>query len=504
MALTDRIVETESTEDLWNPRHSPRSKSWAMPTLRGLDKSIQRMFSYVPVILLFCLMTTSDGLAQGKLYSARGYWEETMKGNYRSIKEKVAKGDSLTEDERIYFEDYEAFLKTYYLRLREADIQEYERQKDIWDRELEVTTPISKNKEFVSDNKEFEWKGRDRLVQGLYGLYYGISFAAIAELEGTAAVGIPLITTGLWMLGPGMNPKKYEGITRNTLRAGNTGKIVGLVNGGALGMALGGDSEDGSKLVLGLSVIGSIVLGEVAFQTQKQKNFSAGHIELMRHYSFLGPWVGYSALVATESDKTTTYGLGLLAGGITGLIIGNQVSKKYPYTRGDVDAVSSLSLISTGVGFTIVSESIINGGGSDALILVPAVSSIVATVWGQRAVRGAHLTDIQGSTISLSTGGAALLGLGVVVLADPSSPTLWFGIPSFAALITHQVLLQKYKRENLQTTLRGSRYRKSPFKLALQITPESYLMNKQFSSRADSYSTYLQMQNPIVKFKLTF
>lgn len=72
------------------------------------------------------------------------------------------------------------------------------------------------------------------------------------------------------MLGPAMNPKKYEGITRSTVRASNTGKILGLANGAFLGLAIAGSSSEVEKLILGLSSLGSIALGEVGFQLQKK------------------------------------------------------------------------------------------------------------------------------------------------------------------------------------------------------------------------------------------
>ena len=457
------------------------------------------LFSFL-LLLLFSLAAAIGAYGQGKLYTARGYWEESTKSNYQELKLKVGKGDSLTSNEKNYLQDYEAYLSTYYQRLSEENKQDYQRLKPMWDREL---SSIGQ----VDERKDYDLRGRDRVANGLYGLYYGASLSAITGADGGAAGGITLITSGLWMLGPAINPKKYEGITRNTIRAGNTGKILGLINGAALGLLIGGESDDVGKVMLGLSTAGSIILGEVAFQGQKTNNYPAGRIEMIRHFGFLGPWLGISTLVATGNENANAAGAALLAGGLAGFALGNRAAGKYAYTKGDVDAVSSLTLITTGIGFTLVTESMKNNDAT-GLWLVPAISSVVGTLWGQQSVRGAHLTDKQGSTIRLSTAGAALMGLGIVELANSPganiSSAIWLGVPSGLALITQQGLLHNYKMKNLEMNLRGSSRSKHNYKVGLQITPESYFVNQRISPRHFTPETYTRIQNPLFRLSLTF
>lgn len=81
--------------------------------------------------LLFFLMVEIECSSQGKLYSARGYWEESTKTEYRVIMEKLSKGDSLTENEKRYAQDYETYLATYFGRMSVDDKQEYERLKGV-------------------------------------------------------------------------------------------------------------------------------------------------------------------------------------------------------------------------------------------------------------------------------------------------------------------------------------------------------------------------------------
>jgi hypothetical protein len=396
------------------------------------------------VSFMVILLCTGHTLAQD-LYTAKGYWSELNKDTYKKIQQKKEKGDSLNTNETAYAKDYEEYLANYYQRLSEEEKTKYVQMKAQWDHEL---TPPAKS----SDEYDFELRPRDRLTNGIYGAYYGASLAGIGEFNEAASIGVPLIMAGLWQLGPVMNPKKYEGITSGTIRAGNMGKFLGLGYGLALGLAIGGDSDNTGKLALAFSTIGSISLGEAAFQIQKKKQVSEGHIEMMRHYGVLGPAVAVLGVAATNTDNLNLVGASLFAGGVTGLIIGNSVAKKYDYTVGDVDIISSLTWISTGLGLTAAIETI-EQEENLGLLLIPAGTAIAGTLLGQRSVKGVYLTKKQGSTINLSSGGAALIGLGIAALLQNESPAVWVGVPSALALIMHQSLFHSYKMKNLVSNI---------------------------------------------------
>jgi hypothetical protein len=455
--------------------------------------------------LLFLLHLLFSFASSGQeLYSAKGYWVEATKANYLTIKQRLNRGDSISTNETAYLKDYESYLSTYFERMSEDDRREYFRMKDQWNRELgvaELSPALNKN---TLTNDDFEWRNRDRLVNTLYGAYYGTSFVVLAEINGAAAAGIPLIAGGLWLLGPAINPKKYEGISRNTIRANNTGKLLGLGYGAALGLALGGESNETSKWALGLSSAGSIALGEAAFQLQKKRNTPRGQIEMMRHYGILAPLVGASLLAAGHVDNPNLYGLALLGGGVTGLIMGSKVSKKYDYSQGDVDAVSSLTVIMAGLGFTFVAEALDQSNDPNALILIPAATAILGTMVSQKAVRGIHLTNKQGSTLQLSTAGAALIGFGIAALAEADSPGVIIGVPCVLALITHQILFHNFKMQNLGMNHKASEKRKNAYGFSLNVKPENYLLNKNIPVWIHSSESYFQSQNPLVNIRFTF
>jgi hypothetical protein len=449
------------------------------------------------LISLIFLLLSVEAFSQDKLYTARGYWEESTNSIYQTIQKKRIGGDSLTQNEKNYILDYETFLNSYFQRMPQDEKENYERLKGYWNSGQQAAS--SKEEQI----KEFEWRGRDRLANAFYGLWYGGSLVAVTEIKGAAAVGIPLITGGLWMLGPVINPAKYKYITRNTVRANNTGKLLGLGYGAALGMAFAGSSSDVGKWSFGFSTVGSIALGEIAFHVQEKKNYSAGHIELMRHYGFLGPLVGIATVIGAGSENTQASGAALLAGGVGGLVIGSHIARKYDYSRGDVEAISSLTVISAGLGFTAIAESF-NNSDKKSLIVVPAITSVAATVWAQHAVRGVHLTEKQGSAINLATGGAALIGLGAVALTETNSAAVWIGVPSGLALITHQLLFHKYKMNNATMNFRGSRNGRSNYHVSFKVNPESYFLNKQITVSDYSPQLVSKLHNPIFKLTVKF
>jgi hypothetical protein len=440
-------------------------------------------------LILALTLLGSNKIAAQELYTARGFWQETKKETYRKIADRKLKGDSLNISELTYLEDYETYLAGYYQRLSEAEKQKYQQLKGQWDLELNAPTP-----QFAPD---FELRTRDKLINGVYGAYYGISLVVGAEASGPAAAGIIPLTAGLWQLGPVINKKKYTGIDASTIRAGNSGRFLGLMNGIFLGSALVGDSESAGNSILLFSTAGSISLGEIAFQTQKRKHFSEGHIEMMRHYGFLGPGIAATILGTSQVDDGHAIGAGLLAGGISGLLIGNQVARKYNYTQGDVESISSLTLITTAIGLAAISDGL--DAQNNGLLLLPAVTAVVGTAFGQKAVRGVYLTKSQGNIVSIAGGGAALVGLGLMVVVEAETGLLALGVPSALALIAHQAMFNSYKKKNLSEVKLGQVNKRLQF--SVNVSPENYYTNKQAGEKIVQTG---QLASPIVKLKLKF
>ena len=449
------------------------------------------IFSILLMLFGFQHITTAQGI-----YTARGYWEETNKSTYKTIKKKQNVGDPVTDEEMSYLLDFEDFLNSYYQKLSENERNLYEKMRNQWDREVSQPNSVQQTP------AEFEWRGIDRVIATTYGIYYGASLVSVLELDNFGVLGIPLMTGGMWALGPVINPKKFEDIDRSVIRANNAGRFLGLIYGGSLGLVIGGNTYNEGKTAFAFSTVGSIALGEVAFQMQKKRRYSEGHIEVMRHHGVLGSFVGISTISALNSDNGRIYGLGALVGGATGLALGNIASKKYPYSKGDGNYITNMSIIGTGIGFAIATQATFDNNSS-GVILIPAAFSVIGTSIGQKTVKGVNLTNKQGSTINYATGGAALVGLGVAALAESGSPAVVIGLPSGFALITQQILFSKYKKENMNFDLSGKNKEES-INYSLKFNPENYFVNQQLQAKATIFSSYSQLSAPIVNFKLNF
>ena len=443
---------------------------------------------------LLITMAFSTNLLAQELYTAKGYWTELNKEGYQKILKKQTQGDVLSEEETYFLQDYQDYLKRYYDRMSEDEKLKFVQMQAQWD--SQTNAPADQAPE------DFNLRTRDRLVNGLYGAYYGASLVAIFESESAGVIaGVPLIMAGVWQLGPVINKKKYEDISLATIRAGNSGKLLGLGYGAAAGLAIGGNSEDTYKWVLGLSTVGSIALGEIAFQTQKNRQLSEGHVDIMRLYGFLGPTVTGLGIISANVENANLVGASLLAGGIAGLFIGNGVAKKYDYTSGAVDAIRSLTLISAGLGATIAVGTI-ESGENTGLFLIPAATAVAGTLYGQKSVKGVKLSKRQGSTINLASGGAALIGLGVVALTEAETPAWWVGVPSALALVMHQSLFHSYRKKNLEGNFNFGKSNEKRAQFSMKVTPENFFTNKYYSERLfaiNPNNTY-----PIVNMKLVF
>jgi hypothetical protein len=445
---------------------------------------------------LFVGLLASVAQAQSP-YTAEAYWAETTRPAYVAIKEKEAAGKELTADEKTYKADFETFLQSFYDRLPDEEKARYEAIRE----ERGTLTPRPYGTETEAD---FEWRGRDRFLNFLFGAYYGSALVSLANIDNAAVAGLPLATGGLWMLGPAVNPAKYEGISQTTIRASNSGKTLGLGYGAALGLALGGEREERQDRVLFLSSVGSITLGEMGFQWQKRHNITDGRIELMRHYGFLGPAVALSLITATGTEDRSLIGMSLFGGGLAGLAVGNSMAKKYDYTRGDVDAINSLAILSTGLGLAfVIRELDNNSNASPSLILVPAAGAVVGTLAGQRSVKHVRLTRKQGSTINLTTSGAALLGIGILAMADYREPYASVWAPTVLGFAAHQWLFHTYKRANLAAVMpRGDGLRrKKNYSLATRFNPENYFSNKLIGTRP-SVDPRVPLAQPVLSITL--
>lgn len=118
---------------------------------------------------------------------------------------------------------------------------------------------------------------------------------------------------------------------------------------------------------------------------------------------------------------------------------------------------------------------------------------------GQKSVKGVRLTKTQGNIVSFATGGAALVGIGLMTVFE-SEPGLMIGIPSVFAIIAHQAMFHSYKKKNL-AEIKIGRSVNTRLQFSMNVTPENYFANKQAGEKIVQTG---QLANSVVKFRLKF
>ena len=94
------------------------------------------------LLYILLLSFNFEAYSQG-LYTARGYWEESTKRNYQSIKQRQNKGDSLSHNQTAYIKDYEFYLASYFQRLPDDEKQKFELSQYHYPASLATTTILN-------------------------------------------------------------------------------------------------------------------------------------------------------------------------------------------------------------------------------------------------------------------------------------------------------------------------------------------------------------------------
>ena len=97
------------------------------------------------------------------------------------------------------------------------------------------------------------------------------------------------------------------------------------------------------------------------------------------------------------------------------------------------------------------------------------------------------------------------LGLATAILANSDDPSmlLFVGLPSGLALATHQIVFQKYKKQNLMDQLSSKSEKPSKLNLALNVMPENYFLNQRVQP-GDLLMAKDKSPKPVVKLSLRF
>lgn len=330
------------------------------------------------------------------------------------------------------------------------------------------------------------------------GLLYGVAIDVIAELDGAAAAGVPIITAGGGLLIPLI--KSDKSIDYDALVMGNHGRSIGWVQGVGLAALIGGekafwgpDSEDTTsnnyKYTIGVGALTSLGMGILGGSLAKNNEWTEGQVELYRQYGWLGSFTGFS-LAAAFSDEPRVYGASTLALGLGGYLVANGVNNWNEFTRGEMRATQVLSLLNLGLGigiFADLEEETVDEDESDDIQninwLIPAAGAIGGTIAGHFWTRNTNLTPRQGMLTAYAGGGGALLGLGIALITNSDNVTPYYLIPYATGMAAYAYTLEHLRRKNATSSssfLHGSK--KNNFSFALM--PQSLIINNRIMSNS--------------------
>lgn len=296
---------------------------------------------------------------------------------------------------------------------------------------------------------------RHIINSGWNGLLYGTSIVIIAEIDGAAATGIPVITAGTSMLLPLLtNPDRS--IDYDALVLSGHGKNIGWGHGIALATLIGGEkafwgggnNSNNYKFTVGAGALSSIGMGILGNSLAKNNDWAEGRVELYRLYGWMMPFTGLS-IMASFSDEPRLYGASFLLFGAGGYLLADKVNNWNEYTRGEMRATQVLTTLNLGLGFGIFAELVddmeeING----PQWLIPAAGALAGTLVGHMWLKNTNLTPQQGMWTVYAAGGGAVLGLGIALLTESENITPYYLIPYATGLGAYALTVEQFQKKN--------------------------------------------------------
>ncbi len=346
------------------------------------------------------------------------------------------------------------------------------------------------------------------LKSGFHGLLYGGAAVFVLDLDGPAAAGIPVITSGSFMLAPALFSTN-KAISYDELVLSGHGKSIGWIHGFALStLALGEEAweDDGlAKLTVGVGALSSIAGGILGRSLAKNHDWSDGRAELYRHYGWLTPFTGFS-MMAAFSDEPRLWAAGTLIGGAGSYFLADKVSDWNDFTRGEVRATQVLSSLNMGLGFGIWADLTEDDVEDDdeynqEYFLIPAVGAIAGTVVGHFWTRNTNLTPQQGMLTAYAATGGAVIGLGIALVTESENITPYYLIPYLTGMGAYATALTMLKKKNGVTAMLPER-KSNDFHLS--IMPQNIIINNKIQERGFMMNGRQVGLQPLFAATLTF
>jgi len=309
-------------------------------------------------------------------------------------------------------------------------------------------------------------------------LLYGIAFDLIAEIDGAAAAGIPVITSGASILVPILTYPDRN-IDYDALVLSMHGKSIGWAHELSLATLIGGENafetdNNNYKLTIGAGAVSSIGMGILGNSLAKNNNWTEGQVELYRLYGWLMPFTGFS-LMASFSEEPRLYGASVLLFGAGGYLIADRINDWHEYTRGEMRATQVLTLLNLGLGIGILSDCEIEEV-HNPYWMIPAATAIAGTLVGHKWLQNTNLTPQQGMLTAYAACGGAVMGLGIVLITESDAVTLYYLIPYATGLGAYAFTVERLRRKNNSRDFLNIN-KKNNFNITFM--PQNLLLNNQ-------------------------
>lgn len=344
---------------------------------------------------------------------------------------------------------------------------------------------------------------RHLVKSGYHGLLYGVALDIIFEIEGAAAAGLPVIIAGTSVLVP-LLTNSDKSIGYGPMILSGHGKSIGWTHGFALSSLIFGEdffSEDNYKVSVALGALSSIGGGILGKSLAKKNMWPEGRVELYRHYGWVMPFAGSSVMLAA-TDNARVAGAGVLLSGAAGYFIAGKISDWNEYTRGEVRATQTLSMLNLGLGYGLMLDKQSDNGFDRTDLLYPALGALSGTVIGHFYNRDLGFTTQEGLLTAYAATGGAVVGLGFALLTGSEKVTPYYLIPYVTGLGSYVAAVEILKRRSGGSYSLSEEKSRSNFNVSLM--PQNLFINNRLGAKGFMTNGRYTGMQPMFAASLTF
>ncbi len=257
--------------------------------------------------------------------------------------------------------------------------------------------------------------GTTILSLGFYGWACPVAFNAKG---GSEVVGLYMLTAGTTMVLPIILTRD-----RNVSDASATLALYGATRGIAHGIMLdilfsGGD-EDGRDLTTA-AWLASMTEGVVGYTIADRSQMTKGHAEMIGAGGDAGMLLAAGAATLTEAKDGGAAGIGLAGAGL-GMFGGHLLADDGRFTRGDSYLFRAAGTLGALLGVTAASAFDPEDDQDKAYTACAMTGGVAGLAYGTGLARKTNLTGAEGVMLNVGMLGGGLLGLGIMVLAEPET-----------------------------------------------------------------------------------